>query len=253
MTKFIGILSGKGGVGKTMTSMNLSAALNYLGKETILVDANFSNPNIGLHLGFPNQEINLNKVLQGKKHIIHSIYSHESGTKVIPSSISLDEIKKTNPSNLKLALLALEGLADFAIIDASSGMKEEVFSVIESSDEVLIVTNPDIISVTEALKTISLVRKSNKSVLGVVLNKIGSKYDLSEKNIESLLGASIISKIPLDESIPNSIIKKDISVCLSPKSKSSIAYKKLAADISCQPYSEVNSKKNFFKRLFRRK
>ena len=51
MGKLIVVSSGKGGVGKTTTSVNLSAALAKQGKNVILVDANLTTPNVGLHLG----------------------------------------------------------------------------------------------------------------------------------------------------------------------------------------------------------
>jgi septum site-determining protein MinD len=46
MGKIIVITSGKGGVGKTTTAVNLGAAINYLGKEVLVVDANLSTPNV---------------------------------------------------------------------------------------------------------------------------------------------------------------------------------------------------------------
>ena len=101
MSKLITITSGKGGVGKTTTSINLAAALNSFGKETIIVDANLTTPNVGLHLGAPIVPISLNHVLQGKAKIQDAIYEHESGTKIIPSSLSINELKRINHSRLK--------------------------------------------------------------------------------------------------------------------------------------------------------
>ena len=46
MTKFIAFVSGKGGVGKTTSTLNVSKALASLGKEVLLVDANIVTPNL---------------------------------------------------------------------------------------------------------------------------------------------------------------------------------------------------------------
>ena len=92
--KIITVTSGKGGVGKTTTAINLGAALNSFGKEVIIVDANLTTPNVGLHLGAPIVPVNLNHVMQGKAKVTDAIYEHESGTKIIPSSLSIKELRK---------------------------------------------------------------------------------------------------------------------------------------------------------------
>ena len=97
--KLLTIISGKGGVGKTTTAINLGAALNSFGKEVIVVDANLTTPNVGLHLGAPIVPVNLNHVLLGKAKISDAIYEHESGTKIIPSSLSVKELRRLNPKS----------------------------------------------------------------------------------------------------------------------------------------------------------
>ena len=59
MSKIIAIVSGKGGVGKTTSAINLGVALNKFGKNVVVVDANLTTPNIGLHLGAPIVPISL--------------------------------------------------------------------------------------------------------------------------------------------------------------------------------------------------
>jgi septum site-determining protein MinD len=89
MTRFISIISGKGGVAKTTTSINLGAALSYFGKDVIVVDANLTTPNIGVHLGVPVVPVHLHHALQGKHNIRDAVYMHPGGTKFVPASIAL--------------------------------------------------------------------------------------------------------------------------------------------------------------------
>src|SRR3989338_2354271 len=113
MTRFLGMYSGKGGVGKSTSAINLAASLNYFGHDVVIADCNFTTPNIGIHLGVPVVPIHLNHVLQGKNHISESVYLHPSGIKIIPASLSLNDLRNTNPTNLKRALRGLYGTTDF--------------------------------------------------------------------------------------------------------------------------------------------
>ena len=159
MTKIITITSGKGGVGKTTTAINLGAALNSFGKEVIIVDANLTTPNVGLHLGAPIVPVNLNHVLAGKADITDAIYEHESGTKIIPSSLSVRELRKINHSKLKDVGKKLRKMADYIIFDSAAGLGAEAIAAIEAADELIIVTNPEIPAVTDALKTSKVIEE----------------------------------------------------------------------------------------------
>jgi MinD-like ATPase involved in chromosome partitioning or flagellar assembly len=53
MKKIIVITSGKGGVGKTTTAINLGAAINYFGRNVLVIDGNLTTPNVGIHLNSP--------------------------------------------------------------------------------------------------------------------------------------------------------------------------------------------------------
>ncbi|MBI2107258.1 P-loop NTPase [Candidatus Woesearchaeota archaeon] len=248
MTKTIGIISGKGGVGKTSSSINLGAALNFFGKDVVVLDANFTTPNVGLHLGAPVVPISIHHVLQGKNKIREAVYLHPSGLKIIPGGISIQDLKNVNPDKLAYCLNELNN--EFIILDAAAGLGREALSTIKAADEILIVTNPELPAVTDALKTIKVVQEFNKKVIGVILARTqNNEIDLSIKNIESLLDKPVISIIPEDKSIRKSLLLRDPVVYTHPKSESAIAYKKLAAYLLGKNYEEVSEseeKKSMF-------
>jgi len=253
MTRFITIASGKGGVGKTSTAINLGAALSYFGKDVIVVDANLTTPNVGLHLGMPVVPINLHDVLQGKNKIRDAVYIHPSGTKIIPASISVKDLKKTDALRLPFNVRKLNGSADFVIIDSAAGLGNEALGAIHSCDNLLIVTNPELPAITDALKAVKVADEIRKEVLGVVLTKSAEcERDVSVSNIETLLEKPVISVIPFDSSMREALIVKDAVVFTHPKSPAAIAYKRLAAMLIGREYKEESEKikKGLLSRIF---
>jgi septum site-determining protein MinD len=251
MSKLITITSGKGGVGKTTTSINLATALNSFGKDVIIVDANLTTPNVGLHLGAPIVPISLNHVLLGKAKIEDAIYEHESGTKIIPSSLSVNELRRINHKRLKEVGKKLRKMADFIIYDSAAGLGEEAIAAMESADELIIVTNPEIPAVTDALKTSKLIEQLGKEVKGVIVNRYDSRSrtQMPLRNISEMLELPILGVIPEDVRVKQSLVMKDALVHTHPKSKPSLAFKRIAAKLAG---IEFDGRPSFFDKLFGR-
>jgi len=238
MTRLIAIASGKGGVGKTTTSVNLGVALAGFHKNIIIIDANLTTPNIGLHLGIHNPKYTLNDALEGKASIVDAIALHESGVRVIPAGMNLKHLRTTRPDKLWDVALDLFGTADIVLLDTPAGLEEGAKSVLDASEEVLIVTNPEMPSVTDALKTIRVAYSSGSHVIGVVLTKTRKGKDpMSNHDIESILDTHILAEIPFDHDIPHSIHLKNPIMIRKPNSPASVAYKKLAADLMGVEYT----------------
>ncbi len=196
MTKFVAFVSGKGGVGKTTTTLNVGQALAQQGKKVILLDANLSTPNLAIHLGMMNLSGTVNKFMHQEKGLNEVIYKHESGISLIPASPSYEEFQKTNPQKLTEVFEHLDNMSDFVLIDAPSGLGYEVNQILKHSDESVIVVNPNLSSVMEALKTIQLSKEQGSVVAGIVLNMSNKgKNELSQQEVEQILGYPIIANI----------------------------------------------------------
>src|SRR3989338_319775 len=113
MTKFIAVISAKGGVGKTTSVINLASALQYLGVNTLIIDCDLSSPNTTMYLGLPYKTKTINDALLGKLHINETIHTHPCGIKVIPASISHDNIDEYNYEKFDYVLA---NLADFDVV-----------------------------------------------------------------------------------------------------------------------------------------
>src|SRR3989344_2356023 len=222
MSRLIVITSGKGGVGKTTTAINLGAAMNYFKKNVLVVDGNLSTPNIGVYLGSSEVPVNLNHVLAEKADLEEAVYEHESGMKILPSSLSINELKKLRPEKIK----DFRKISDFVIIDSGAGLGNEVLSVFDLADELIIVTNPEIPAITDALKAIKIAEKKKKKILGVIITKVRKdNIEMSPEAVKEMLEVPILGMIPHDLDVSRALNLKNPVVYSHPKSNAARAHK----------------------------
>lgn len=248
MTRIIVCAGGKGGSGKTTISANLGAALAKMGKDVTILDANLTTPNLGIHLGVPLFPVTLHDVLKGKAEIWDAVYRHESGLKIIPAGISLRDLKGIDARDLPNTILDFLGSTDILIVDASAGLGREALAAFESADELLLVTNPELPAVTDALKAIKLAEQVGTKVTGVVVNRrAGRAHEMTNTEIKNLLDTEILAEIPEDLAVQESIAKRMPVVNHKPNSKASNEIKKLAARLVGE---EISIKQPLRQRLF---
>jgi len=230
----IGLLSGKGGVGKTSSAINLAAALNHFGKQVILCDANLTTPNVGLYLGTPAPQVTLHHALKGKKTLYDALQRHPSGFHFVAGSLALDDMKDLRLQRFK-QLRELD--ADYVILDGAPGLGKEVLTIMENADELIVVTNPELPAITDALKTVKLAEELGKKILGVLVTRVkNDELDISLRNIESLIEYPIIGVIPEDGTIREAQAVKDAIIHTHKNAPATEGYLKLAASICGTAY-----------------
>ena len=250
MTRFIVFTSGKGGVGKTTMAVNVAAALHKYKKSTLLVDANVTTPNVSVLLGMPKLPITLHDVLAKKAKVEESIYIHPSGLKVLPAGLSMKSMKKKKRIEVAQALNDVVGMFDYVIIDCAAGLGNEARIAIEAGDEVIVVTNPEIHALTDALKAIEFSKELGIYPTGVILNRVtGKKYEMNVNNVEKFLEVPVIGIVPEDEHVKKAISMKKPVVYTYPKSAASRAIKRIAAKIAGEDYRELEGETVFEKFL----
>ncbi|MCX6749277.1 MAG: AAA family ATPase [Candidatus Pacearchaeota archaeon] len=244
MGKTIGIVSLKGGVGKTSVVTALGGALSRLGKKVLLVDGNLSSPSLGLHLNVIEPEKTLHDVLNRNARLREAVYS-SGNLDVIPASI-FKEIE-VNPLKLKDHLNSIKKRYDVIILDSSPSLDDETLAVILASDEVFVVTTPDHPTMSASLKAAKLAKQRGTPISGIILNKVHNKdFELSLKDIEGTLDIPVLAVIPYDTNILRALSNMEPSTTFKPNSKGSEEFMKFAATITGEKY-ESKGIMNFFR------
>ncbi len=233
MAKILGVVSGKGGTGKTVTSLNIALALHEFGEDVIVVDADTTASTMGIHLGlymFPN---NLQDVLNENIDIGRAIYMHQTGLKFIPSSIDL-ELLDADVSKMRLALNKLDATI---IVDSPAGLDKGAISILDACDEVIIVTNPEMPTVANGAKIARMARDMKKNIFGVIITRVKNNgWELTPEDIETMCETSVIGIVPEDMNVKKSIFEKVPVVANIPYSPASIEYKRIAARLLGKTY-----------------
>ncbi len=237
MGKIIGVVSLKGGVGKTTTVASLGAALSERGKKVLVVDGNLSSPNLGLHLNIIDPERTLHHVLNRSANLSDAIYEYE-GFDVLPAS--LYEKIKVNPLNLKNRLRSLKRKYDVIFLDSSPALNAETLGVILASDEVFVVTTPDHATLSTTIKAVRLAKNRGTPISGIIINKFyGKRFEVPLESVENSLDMPVLAVIPYDKNIIKALSHMEPFVFHKPNAKGSVEMKKLAAAMSGEKYKQT--------------
>lgn len=201
----LGIFSSKGGVGKTTTAANLGSFLaGRFPEDVLVVDANLSAPNLGLHLGMINSEPTIHDVLAGEAPIGDAVHDCGNGLHAVLGSIGFDE--PVHLVDLKETLKPLKRKYKIMILDSSPGFGPEVISAIKACTEILVVTNPEIPTIASTLRTFKTAERYKVPIKGVVLNKVSEKpHEIPVSEVEDRLDWPVISVVPDDDKVKESL------------------------------------------------
>ena len=226
MTRVISVVSGKGGVGKTTMTSNLGVALSKHGEDVVIIDGNFSGANIAQHFGMGFQDVSLNDVLEGDAYITQAVAKHPEGVSVLPASILEFE---SETENLKHSLIDFLGDKDYVLIDAAAGVGDEVEAAVEASDEVLLVSKPELPSLTNTLGATELADHNDRDVIGLVLNEVSDEnHEVEHEDIKELVGEDFIGRVPDHEHVREAIALRNPVVSYKPESRASHAIEDVA-------------------------
>jgi septum site-determining protein MinD len=251
MTLSITVASGKGGVGKTTISANLGVSLAEFGKDVTILDADIEMANLELLFGMEGMTVTLHQVLGGKAPPSEAIYKGPEGVKIIPAGISLEGLRNADPDVLENVLEEIMDQTEILILDAPAGLGKSAITSLAVGQELLLIANPEISSMSDALKTKIVAKKLGAHVLGVVLNRTGSDTtDLTVEEVQTILEATVVATVPEDPEVRRSSAAGIPLVKKVPNSPAASEIKKLAADLIGEKYIPPTPEKESFVKRF---
>ena len=249
MGRIIAIVNQKGGVGKTTTTVNLSACLAQAGKKVLVVDADpQGNTTSGLGIDKNNLKYSTYTLLMGSSYIEETIVSTRiDGLRLIPANIDLvgAEIElSTNERReyiLKKILNNCNNFYDYILIDCPPSLNILTINALTAANTVLVPIQCEYYALeglTQLLHTIDLVKKSLNQFLvieGIVFTMFDSRANLSAQVVDEV-------KRHLDPSVYKSIVPRNVRLAeapshglpitlYDPKSKGAESYELLAQEV----------------------
>lgn len=234
MAKKIVITSGKGGVGKTTVTANLGLALSAMGLKVVLVDVDFGLNNLDVVMGIENKvSYDLSDIINGRCRIKQALI--QCGEKrnlfVLPSGNSCC-MSSISGQSIKLILENLSPLFDYILLDCPAGLDVGFHRAVSCADEALIVTTPNLPSLRDADKAISVLNSYKLNYVGLIVNRargdlIMHDKMMSPRDIEQLLKIELKGVLPEEDSVFLSSGYR-----LPMRSESHKAYKILANNIA---------------------
>ena len=209
MSRIIVTTSGKGGVGKTTTTANLGMALARLGRQVVLVDADFGLRNLDLLLGLENRVVyTAVEVFSGECRLEQALVrdKRESGLVLLPAAqnrtkeaVSADQMKQLIGELTKASY-------DYIIIDCPAGIEMGFKNAIVAAEEAIIVTTPEIAAVRDADRVVGLLEAQGIKRIHLIVNRLRPAMVqvndmMSVQDVQELLAVPLIGVVPEDERV----------------------------------------------------
>lgn len=271
LARVITVTSGKGGVGKSNTAINLAIQMRKIGQKVIILDADFGLANIEIMFGAVPKHNLCDLIYQGKsiKDIITwgpmevGFISGGSGITGL-SNLNRDEL-----SYIIENLAELDEMADTIIVDTGAGIADAVLEFLVASGEILLVTTPEPTSITDSYSLLKALSRhpryhADMTQIKVLANKVTGEaealalYAKLETVVERYLKVPIsyLGMVPQDPLLAKAVMQQTPVSLENPKARSAAAYENIVAKLTNRELNKNLTKRGmaaFFSHIISRK
>ena len=246
LARVITVTSGKGGVGKSNTSINLALQFRKMGQRVIILDADFGLANIEIMFGTVPKHNLCDLIYQGKN--IKDIITWGAGDVGFISGgsgiVGMANLSRTYLTYIIQNLAQLDAIADVIIIDTGAGISDAVLEFLVASGEIILVTTPEPTSITDSYSLLKALNRHPRfskeaSQIKVVANRVNkiSEGKLLFEKLEVVvskylkLPISYLGAVPWDNQLSEAVMQQRPVSLSNPNAKSSLAYEQIAAKL----------------------
>ena len=243
LARVITVTSGKGGVGKSNTSINLAIQFRKLGKRVIILDADFGLANIEIMFGAVPKHNLCDLIYQGK-NIQEIITWGPMEVGFISGGSGIAGLSNLNRDYLDYIiqnLVELDAITDIIIVDTAAGISDAVLEFLVASGEILLVTTPEPTSITDSYSLLKALYRharfdETNTKVKMLANRVGR--ELEGEILFNKLNAVVarylkvpmtyLGSIPQDAQLAKAVMQQTPVSIQNPGARSSQAYEQIA-------------------------
>ena len=271
LARVITVTSGKGGVGKSNTSINLAIQFRRQGKRVVILDADFGLANIEIMFGAVPKHNLYDLIYQGKS-IQEIITWGPMNVGFISGGSEISGMANLNREQLSYIiqnLAQLDAIADIIIVDTGAGIADAVLEFLVASGEILLVTTPEPTSITDSYSLLKALYRHPKFNEEETKVKLIANRVQKEEEVEILfhklntvvarylkVPMIFLGSVPQDAFLSQAVMQQGPVSLQSPDAKSSLAYERIAGRLLGREESQRQPKRGiaaFFSHIISRR
>ena len=244
-TRVISFTSGKGGVGKTSTVVNVALALAEAQNNVLLIDADLGLANIDVLLGV-KPSYTLEDLFEGRRTLEEIMIPGPNGIRIIPAASGVESMVNLDSSRQMLLMQALSALPytfDYVLIDTGAGIGIDVLYFNAAASEIVCIVTPEPTSLTDAYALIKVLSTQyGEEEINILVNNVSSEAESKQtflrlyKAVERFLHVKLnyLGFVPADSSVREAVQSQRALLELFPSSPAGLAISALARRMDAQ-------------------